>query len=95
MPEPLPLRLREASINPSAPAAGWSGAWGPPPWTPDFTVSESEADYILSQLRAHPEARVRIEGMVRVQGKQFGVLSEIRQQAVETLQAVEVAMSNR
>lgn len=95
MPELLPLRLREATISPSAPTAGWSGTWEPPPWTPEFTVTESEARQIIARVRAHPEALFRIEGMVRVQGNQFGVLTEIREQALETLQAVEAALSNR
>jgi len=95
MPELLPLRLREAAISPSAPSDGWSGTWGPPPWTPDFSVSESEGREILARLRVHPEAIVRIEGMVRVQGNQFGVLTKIRHRAVETLQEVEAATFNR
>jgi hypothetical protein len=95
MPELLPLRLREATISPSAPAAGWTGTWGAPPWTPEFMVSDAEAGQILARLRAHPEARFRIEGMVRVQGNQFGVLTEIRKQALGTLQAVEAAASKR
>jgi hypothetical protein len=33
--------------------------------------------------------------MVRVQGNQFGVLTEIRRQAAETLQAVRAAASDR
>jgi len=95
MPELLPLRLREATISPSAPRAGWTGTWDAPPWTPEFVVSESQAGQIMARLQAHPEARFRIEGMVRVQGNQFGVLTEIRKQALGTLQAVEHAVSNR
>lgn len=95
MPEILPLRLREAVIDPSAPSDGWGRTWEPPPWTPGFGVSASEADEILARLRAHPEARARIEGMVRVQGNQYGVLTEIRRRAVEALRTVESATSNR
>ena len=94
MPELLPLRLREAVIDPSAPADGWGRTWDPPPWTPDFEASDADARDILTRLRAHPEARARIEGMVRVQGNQYGVLTEIRAQAVETLAEVESALGS-
>jgi len=93
MPELLPLRFREAVIRPSAPPAGWNGTWGPSPWAPEFSVSDTEGSEILARLRAHPEARSRIEGMVRVQGNQYGVLTVIRERALETLAAVERASS--
>lgn len=92
MPELLALRHREAVISPSAPAQGWTRTWEPAPWTPEFEVSESEAREALGRLRRHPEARARIEGMIRVQGNQYGVLSAIRDRAIETLEAVEQAV---
>jgi hypothetical protein len=91
MPELLPLPLREAVITPAAPSAGWNGTWPPSPWAPDFSVSEADAREIHSRLRAHPEARARIEGMVRVQGNQYGVLTVIRDRALSTLAAAESA----
>jgi len=91
MPELIPLRHREAVIHASAPPAGWNDTWGPAPWTPEFDVSAAEGRQILARLRAHPTARSRIEGMIRVQGNQYGVLTRIRGRAVETLDAVEAA----
>jgi hypothetical protein len=93
MPELLPLRLREAVIRPTAPSAGWNETWGPSPWAPAFSVSDAEGREILARLRAHPEVRPRIEGMVRVQGNQYGVLTVIRKRAMETLAVVEGASS--
>lgn len=95
MPELIPLHHREAVISPSAPSSGWTSTWGPPPWTPEFEVSESVGRDVLGRLRAHPQARARIEGMVRVQGNQFGVLTSILDRAVETLEAVEVAAAEQ
>lgn len=95
MPELIPLRLREAVITESAPTAGWNNTWPPSPWAPEFQVSDSEGREILTRLRAHVEARARIEGMIRVQGNQYGVLSVILERAVSTLAAVEIAASDR
>lgn len=94
MPELLPLHHREAIITASAPTAGWNGSWPPAPWAPEFSVSEAEGREILTRLRAHPQARARIEGMVRVQGNQHGVLTVIRDRALATLAAVETAASD-
>jgi len=95
IPELLPLHHREALITPSAPTDGWNGTWEPSPWAPEFHVSDAEAREILSRLRAHPEARARIEGMVRVQGNQYGVMMVIRDRAMKTLAAVDAAVSGR
>lgn len=93
MPELMLLRLREAVIRPSAPPAGWNGTWEPSPWAPEFSVSDGDGREILATLRAHPEATSKIERMVRVQGNQYGVLSVIRERALDTLAAVERASS--
>lgn len=93
MPELLPLHHREALITPSAPNAGWNSTWDPPPWAPEFHVSNAEGRETLARLRSHPEARARIEGMVRVQANQYGVMIVIHDRALETLAAVEVAAS--
>lgn len=93
VPELLPLHHREALITPSAPNAGWSSTWDPPPWAPEFHVSDAEGSEILARLRSHPEARARIEGMVRVQANQYGVMMVIHDRALEALAAVEVAAS--
>jgi len=53
-------------IRPSAPPAGWNGTWGPSPWAPEFRVSAAEGREILARLRAHPEARSRIEESVAI-----------------------------
>jgi len=84
---------RQDALRPSAAPAGWNGTWGPSPWAPEFSVSDAEGREILARLRAHPEARSRIEGMVRVQGNQYGVLTLIRERALETLAEVERASS--
>lgn len=95
MPDLLPLHLREAVIRPSAPSAGWNDTWIPSPWAPEFHVSDGEAEEILVRLRAHAEARAKIEGMVRVQGNQYGVLTVIREKALATLAVVEALASER
>jgi len=93
MPELLPLHHREALVTTSAPTLGWNTTWAPSPWAPEFQVSEAEGREVLARLRAHPEAKARIEGMVRVQGNQYGVLTVIRARALETLATVEAATS--
>lgn len=95
MPELLPLHHREALVTTSAPTVGWNATWVPSPWAPDFQVSEAEGREVLGRLRVHPEAKARIEGMVRVQGNQYGVLTVIRDRALETLATVEAATSER
>jgi hypothetical protein len=94
MPELIPLDLREAVITESAPTAGWNNTWPPSPWAPEFHVSDAEGSEILTRLRGHTEARARIEGMARVQGNQYGVLTVILDRAVSTLTAVEVAAAS-
>ncbi len=94
LPELIPLHQREAVVTPSAPPDGWNDTWPPSPWAPEFSVSEAEGLEILTRLRAHPQARPRIEGMVRVQGNQHGVLNVIRDRALSTLAAVESAVSD-
>ncbi len=91
MPELIPIGIREAVIRDSAPRAGWNDTWPSSPWAPEFDVSESQRNQILTRLREHPEARDRLEGMIRVQGNQYGVLSVILERAVSTLAAVEDA----
>ncbi len=95
MPELLPLHLREALITPSAPDEGWNATWDPPPWAPEFDVSDADGREILTRLRSHPEAKARIEGMVRVQANQYGVMNVIRDRALEMLAAVKAASSER
>ena len=95
MPELLTIQHREAVITASAPPAGWNGTWPPSPWAPEFDVSETEGRAILVRLRAHPGARARIEGMIRVQGNQYGVLNVIRDRALATLAALERASGER
>lgn len=91
IPELLPLHHREAVITASAPTDGWNDTWPPAPWASEFRVTDAEAREVLSRLRAHPVARARIEGMVRVQGNQYGVMMVIRDRAMETLAAVDAA----
>ena len=74
--ELLPLHHREALVTTSAPTLGWNTARAPSPWAPEFQVSEAEGREVLTRLRSHPEAKARIEGMVRVQGNQYGVLPD-------------------
>ena len=91
MPELLPLHHREALVTTSSPPLGWNSTWAPSPWAPEFQVSDAEGGEVLARLRAHPEAKAGIEGMVRVQRNQDGVLTVIRARALETLATVEAA----
>jgi hypothetical protein len=95
MPELLPIPLREAVITASAPPAGWNNTWPPSPWAPEFQVTDKDAREIMVRLRAHPDARARIEGMIRVQGNQYGVLNVIRDRALQTLAVIENAAAPR
>ena len=70
-------------------------------WTGNWRIVQQDVERIIPELMPlrvreavmGPAARIRIEGMARVQGNQYGVLTEIRELATETLQAVEAAVS--
>ena len=44
------------------------------PWAAEFEVTDVEGEQILLRLRANRKIQPRIEGMVRVQGSQYGYL---------------------
>ena len=94
LPELLDIRQREGLLHESAPTAGFSGPTRVQsfPWAPRFEITEEEGLRILQRLRAHPEARARIEGMIRIQATLYGQLLAIKSRAAETLEAVESAL---
>ena len=89
--ELLDLEHREALVSTGAPTVGSPLDYTRLSWAPEFAVTELQAQEILNRLRANPEIRPRIEGMIRIQDSQYGSLTRLRRQAENTLRVVEAS----
>jgi hypothetical protein len=65
----------------------WTGG---PPWGPsEFRVTRAEASTVLERVINHPDAKLRIEDVIRVQDSMYMNLSGIHEIAQAALQTLE------